>query len=62
MSKSGLSTFSAPKGIPDYTPPQSAEFVAVRDGQGRVLVRRETLDDMFALDTGLPAAAEGETR
>ncbi|MGB3371032.1 MAG: histidine--tRNA ligase [Rhodococcus sp. (in: high G+C Gram-positive bacteria)] len=30
MSK--LSTFSAPKGIPDYVPPNSAEFVAVREG------------------------------
>ncbi|WP_338892513.1 histidine--tRNA ligase [Rhodococcus sovatensis] len=30
MSK--LSTFSAPKGIPDYFPPNSAEFVAVREG------------------------------
>ncbi|MFC8180235.1 histidine--tRNA ligase [Rhodococcus sp. NPDC057297] len=26
------STFSAPKGIPDYVPPNSAEFVAVREG------------------------------
>ncbi|AYJ51912.1 histidine--tRNA ligase [Rhodococcus sp. P1Y] len=26
------STFSAPKGIPDYFPPNSAEFVAVREG------------------------------
>ncbi|GAA5054114.1 histidine--tRNA ligase [Nocardia callitridis] len=26
------SSFSAPKGIPDYVPPGSAEFVAVRDG------------------------------
>nr|WP_296779789.1 histidine--tRNA ligase [Rhodococcus sp. (in: high G+C Gram-positive bacteria)] len=30
MSKT--STFSAPKGIPDYVPPNSAEFVAVREG------------------------------
>ncbi|WP_070380688.1 histidine--tRNA ligase [Rhodococcus sp. WMMA185] len=29
MSKA--STFSAPKGVPDYVPPQSAEFVTVRD-------------------------------
>ncbi|MFE7800243.1 histidine--tRNA ligase [Nocardia sp. NPDC057440] len=26
------SSFSAPKGVPDYMPPGSAEFVAVRDG------------------------------
>ena len=26
------STFAAPKGVPDYVPPASAEFVAVRDG------------------------------
>ncbi|MBJ8337378.1 histidine--tRNA ligase [Antrihabitans sp. YC3-6] len=26
------SSFSAPKGVPDYVPPASAEFVAVRDG------------------------------
>ncbi|MEU1980417.1 histidine--tRNA ligase [Nocardia sp. NPDC019395] len=26
------SSFSAPKGVPDYVPPGSAEFVAVRDG------------------------------
>ncbi|MBF6244172.1 MULTISPECIES: histidine--tRNA ligase [Nocardia] len=26
------SSFTAPKGIPDYVPPTSAEFVAVRDG------------------------------
>jgi histidyl-tRNA synthetase len=26
------STFSAPKGVPDYVPPSSAQFVAVRDG------------------------------
>ncbi len=32
MTVSKLSTFSAPKGIPDYVPPNSAEFVAVREG------------------------------
>ncbi|AYF74389.1 histidine--tRNA ligase [Nocardia yunnanensis] len=26
------SSFSAPRGVPDYLPPESAEFVAVRDG------------------------------
>lgn len=32
MTVSKTSTFSAPKGIPDYVPPNSAEFVAVREG------------------------------
>jgi histidyl-tRNA synthetase len=27
-----FSRFSAPKGVPDYLPPDSAQFVAVRDG------------------------------
>ena len=27
-----MSQFQAPKGVPDYLPPESAEFVAVRDG------------------------------
>ncbi len=27
-----FSSFSAPKGVPDYVPPDSAQFVAVRDG------------------------------
>ncbi len=27
-----MTEFQAPKGVPDYLPPQSAEFVAVRDG------------------------------
>jgi histidyl-tRNA synthetase len=27
-----VSEFQAPKGVPDYLPPESAEFVAVRDG------------------------------
>ncbi len=27
-----FSAFSAPKGVPDYVPPDSAQFVAVRDG------------------------------
>ncbi len=27
-----MSEFQAPKGVPDYLPPESAEFVAVRDG------------------------------
>ena len=27
-----MSDFQAPKGVPDYLPPASAQFVAVRDG------------------------------
>jgi histidyl-tRNA synthetase len=27
-----MSEFAAPKGVPDYVPPESAQFVAVRDG------------------------------
>ena len=27
-----MTEFRAPKGVPDYLPPESAEFVAVRDG------------------------------
>ena len=34
--------------------------VAVKDGVGTVLLRRETLDDMFALDTGLDARPREE--
>lgn len=30
-----MSTFAAPKGVPDYTPPASAAFLAVRDGLTR---------------------------
>lgn len=30
-----MSTFAAPKGVPDYTPPDSAAFLAVRDGLTR---------------------------
>lgn len=32
---SSAARFSAPKGIPDYYPPRSAEFIAVRDGLTR---------------------------
>ncbi|WP_153502803.1 diaminopimelate decarboxylase [Cumulibacter manganitolerans] len=36
--------------------------VGVKDGVGSVLLRRETLDDMFALDTGLAGTNEEEAR
>ena len=28
-----MTEFQAPKGVPDYLPPESAQFVAVREGQ-----------------------------
>ena len=36
--------------------------LAVRDGAGRVLVRRETEDDLLALDQGEPARPAAEWR
>ncbi|MGO4201175.1 histidine--tRNA ligase [Rhodococcus sp. TAF43] len=61
MSKS--STFSAPKGIPDYVPPQSAEFVAVRDGLTRAarLAGYGHIELPIFEDTGLFARGVGES-
>ncbi|GAB2649614.1 histidine--tRNA ligase [Prescottella soli] len=63
MSKSGASTFSAPKGIPDYVPPQSAEFVAVRDGLTRAarLAGYGHIELPIFEDTGLFARGVGES-
>ncbi|WP_137724468.1 histidine--tRNA ligase [Prescottella subtropica] len=63
MSKSGASTFSAPKGIPDYVPPQSAEFVAVRDGLTRAarLAGYGHIELPVFEDTGLFARGVGES-
>ncbi|NKR43789.1 histidine--tRNA ligase [Rhodococcus hoagii] len=63
MSKSGLSTFSAPKGVPDYVPPQSAEFVAVRDGFTRAarLAGYGHIELPIFEDTGLFARGVGES-
>ncbi|WP_305094885.1 histidine--tRNA ligase [Prescottella sp. R16] len=63
MSKSGVSTFSAPKGIPDYVPPQSAEFVAVRDGLTRAarLAGYGHIELPIFEDTGLFARGVGES-
>ncbi|BCN68640.1 histidine--tRNA ligase [Prescottella equi] len=63
MSKSGLSTFSAPKGVPDYVPPQSAEFVAVRDGLTRAarLAGYGHIELPIFEDTGLFARGVGES-
>ncbi|QCQ90896.1 histidine--tRNA ligase [Rhodococcus sp. SGAir0479] len=63
MTKSGASTFSAPKGIPDYVPPQSAEFVAVRDGLTRAarLAGYGHIELPIFEDTGLFARGVGES-
>ncbi|MEE2056273.1 histidine--tRNA ligase [Rhodococcus artemisiae] len=61
MSKA--STFSAPKGVPDYVPPQSAEFVAVRDGLIRAarLAGYGHIELPIFEDTGLFARGVGES-
>lgn len=61
MSKA--SSFSAPKGIPDYVPPQSAEFVAVRDGLTRAarLAGYGHIELPIFEDTGLFARGVGES-
>jgi len=63
VSKSGLSSFSAPKGVPDYVPPQSAEFVAVRDGLTRAarLAGYGHIELPIFEDTGLFARGVGES-
>ncbi|MDI9953779.1 MULTISPECIES: histidine--tRNA ligase [Rhodococcus] len=61
MSKA--STFSAPKGVPDYVPPQSSEFVAVRDGLTRAarLAGYGHIELPIFEDTGLFARGVGES-
>ncbi|MFC9549552.1 histidine--tRNA ligase [Rhodococcus sp. NPDC056960] len=61
MSKA--STFSAPKGVPDYVPPQSAEFVAVRDGLTRAarLAGYGHIELPIFEDTALFARGVGES-
>ncbi|QNG18946.1 histidine--tRNA ligase [Rhodococcus triatomae] len=61
MSKA--SAFSAPKGVPDYVPPQSAEFVAVRDGLVRAaeLAGYGHIELPIFEDTGLFARGVGES-
>lgn len=61
MSKA--STFSAPKGVPDYVPPQSAEFVAVREGLTRAarLAGYGHIELPIFEDTGLFARGVGES-
>ncbi|WP_228001579.1 histidine--tRNA ligase [Nocardia australiensis] len=57
------SSFSAPKGIPDYAPPGSAEFVAVRDGLIRAarLAGYGHMELPIFEDTGLFARGVGES-
>jgi histidyl-tRNA synthetase len=60
---SKASTFSAPKGVPDYVPPQSAEFVAVRDGLTRAarLAGYGHIELPIFEDTALFARGVGES-
>lgn len=63
MSKPSNSSFSAPKGVPDYVPPVSAEFVAVRDGLTRAarLAGYGHIELPIFEDTGLFARGVGES-
>ncbi len=57
------SSFSAPKGVPDYVPPGSAEFVAVRDALLRAarLAGYGHIELPIFEDTGLFARGVGES-
>jgi histidyl-tRNA synthetase len=58
-----FSAFSAPKGVPDYVPPDSAQFVAVRDGllaAARLAGYRDIELPIFE-DTALFARGVGES-
>ncbi|MEU2173931.1 histidine--tRNA ligase [Nocardia sp. NPDC019219] len=57
------SSFFAPKGVPDYVPPGSAEFVAVRDGLLRAarLAGYGHIELPVFEDTGLFARGVGES-
>lgn len=63
MSKPSNTAFSAPKGVPDYVPPASAEFVAVRDGLTRAarLAGYGHIELPIFEDTGLFARGVGES-
>jgi histidyl-tRNA synthetase len=58
-----FSAFSAPKGVPDYVPPNSAQFVAVRDGLLEVARRAGYGDIELPIfeDTALFARGVGES-
>lgn len=58
-----MSDFQAPKGVPDYLPPESAEFVAIRDGL-LTAARRAGYGDVelpIFEDTALFARGVGES-
>ncbi|HEU4361610.1 MAG TPA: ATP phosphoribosyltransferase regulatory subunit, partial [Mycobacterium sp.] len=58
-----MTPFAAPKGVPDYVPPVSAGFVAVRDGlltQARLAGYRDIELPIFE-DTALFARGVGES-
>ena len=60
---SNATSFTAPKGVPDYVPPDSAQFVAVRDGlieQARLAGYGHIELPIFE-DTGLFARGVGES-
>ncbi|HEY5856846.1 MAG TPA: histidine--tRNA ligase [Aldersonia sp.] len=60
---SNATSFTAPKGVPDYAPPDSAQFVAVRDGlieQARLAGYGHIELPIFE-DTGLFARGVGES-
>ena len=58
-----MSAFAAPKGVPDYVPPASAGFVAVRDGLLEVARRAGYGDIELPIfdDTALFARGVGES-
>ena len=58
-----FSAFSAPKGVPDYIPPDSAQFVAVRDGLLGAARRAGYADVELPIfeDTALFARGVGES-
>jgi histidyl-tRNA synthetase len=58
-----VSEFQAPKGVPDYLPPESAEFVAVRDGLLQAARRAGYGDIELPIfeDTALFARGVGES-
>lgn len=58
-----MSSFAAPKGVPDYTPPASAAFLAVRDGLTRAarLAGYSHVELPIFEDTALFARGVGES-
>ena len=58
-----MTQFQAPKGVPDYLPPDSAQFVAVRDGLLAAARRAGYADIELPIfeDTALFARGVGES-